>query len=125
MKKKIALLSLKVVPCVGALCCAANSMLSYFGIKLAWLGYVAIIVFISSWYLLARYFKFCSFYFMLLYYIITCEVVNIIDFKYHLPFSDKHMFVLHVALFGFYTLLYTYLHVRDSRKTKKHIAQDR
>lgn len=124
MNKKIVLISLKVVPCVGALSCAANSMLSYFGIDLAWLGYVVIIVFILSWYLLARYFQFCSFYFMLLYYVITCEAINIIDCKSQLPFSNKHMFVLHVALFGFYAILYTILHVRDTRKLKEHIKEN-
>ena len=124
MNKKIVLISLKVVPCVGALCCAANSMLSYFEIYLEWLGYVAIIIFMLSWYLLAKYFKFCSFYFILLYYIITCEAIKIIDCNFTLPLSNKHMFVLHTSLFGFYALLYTILHVRDTRKIRKHLEKD-
>lgn len=125
MEKKIILLLLKFVPCIGALCCAANSMLAYFGFNFEWLGYLMVVTFIVAWYALAKYFKFCSFFFMLLYYIITCEVINTVDYLIGIPISDKHMFVLHVALFGFYALLYTYLHVRDTRKIKQRLTENR
>lgn len=124
-KKKVILLLLKIVPCVGAVCCASNSMLAYFGFNLEFLGYIMTAVFIIAWYALARYFRFCSFFFILLFYIISCEALNTIDYLIGIPVSDKAMFVLHVSLFGFYTLLYTYLHVRDTRKVREHLEKDR
>ena len=124
MSKKLILILLKAVPVIGALCCALNSLLAYFGFDLAWTGYIMYFVFLIAWYALAKYFKFCSFFFVLLYYIITCEVINTIDYLFGIPISDKHFFVLHVALFGFYAILYTILHVRDTRKLKEHIKEN-
>jgi len=121
--RKRILLMLKAVPVVGALCCAADSMLAYFGFNLEWLGYILAITLLTAWYALARYFRFCSFYFVLLGYIITCQALNTIDYLYGIPVSDKQFFILHVALFGFYALLYTYLHVRDNKADKGHTRQ--
>ena len=117
-KKTLVLLLLKAVPCLGAICCASDSMLAYLGFNLEWLGYVMVIFFLIAWYALARYFHFCTFYFILLFYIISCEFLNTVDFLFGIPVSDKAFFVMHVALFGFYALLYTYIHVRDNKKHK-------
>lgn len=122
-RRKLALLLLKAVPVVGALSCVLNSMLSYIGIYLDWLGYATISFFIIAWYLLARIFNFCTFYFILLFYVLSCEALNMADYYIGIPVSDRGMFVLHVSLFGLYALIYTFIHVRDTRKLKEHLKE--
>ena len=123
--KKIVLLTLKIVPVVGALCCALNAIFSYYNIDLAWTGYILYFAFLLGWFALAIYFKFCSFYFILISYILLSEVINLIDYHFDLPFSDKGIFVLHCGLIGFIIIFFTYLHVRDTKKVKQHLKKVR
>lgn len=122
--KKLIVFFLKAVPVVGALCCALNSTLSYYGINLIWLGYVAHSVFLIAWILLAYYFRFCSFYYMLVVYILAAQMVNLMDYTIGLPLTDWEMFVFHAGLIGFMLLFFTYTHVRDTRNLKKRIDED-
>ena len=125
LMKHILLLLLKAVPIVGALCCALSSLTAYFGYELAWLGYVMRAVFMIAWIALAYYFRFCSFYFFLIYYIITCDTINIIDYLRPLPLTDWGCFVLHCAVIGLFVILFTYFHVRDTKKVKQHLEEMR
>ena len=121
--KKLVLLLLKAVPIVGALACALNSTLSYFGYDLAWVGYVAHIVFFLAWLALAFYFKFCSFYYMLVIYILAAQTVNITDYLFGLPLTNWDMFVFHAGLIGFMLLFFAYTHVRDTKRLKQHLKE--
>jgi hypothetical protein len=119
--KKLTLLLLKAVPVIGAICCASNSLLSYFGYDLAWMGYVLYIAFLLGWLALASYFRFCSFYFMLILYILLSEGLNLIEYFHPLPLSERDVFILHCGIIGFMILFFTYFHVRDTRKLKEHL----
>ena len=121
--KKLVLFLLKAVPVVGALCCALNSLLSYFGYDLVWTGYLFYVVLLLAWLALARYFRFCSFFFFLIYYILTAECVNIIDYLVGIPISDKGIFVLHCGIIGLTIILFTYCHVRETKKIKRHLKK--
>ena len=121
--KKMALLMLKSVPVIGALLCALNSTLAYFGIDLAWTGYLMRVLFLIAWFMLARFFGFCSFYYKLIGYIILAQTINSIDYLYGIPLSDKGMFILHCGLIGFMLLLFTYCHVRDTKRLKRHLTK--
>lgn len=117
--KKAVLLLLKFVPVVGALCCAGNSLLSHFGFDLVWLGYVMQFVFLIAWYALAIYFKFCTFYKLLVLYIMVCEAINTIDYVIGLPITEWDAFVLHCGIIGLFVILFTYIHVRDTKNIKR------
>jgi len=123
--KRVLLLLLKAVPVVGALCCAASSLLSYYGIDLGWMGFVAQVFFFLSWLALAFYFRFCTFYYLLVMYIAVNQAFNIIDYIYYIPLSDRGCFVFHCGLIGLMIIIFTYIHVRDTRALKKHLAQRR
>ena len=122
MKNKPAILLLKFVPVVGAICCASNSTLSYYGIDATFMGYVFYCFILVTWLALAKLFHFCSFYYVMLAYLITTDIINIIDYTYGIPLSDKGYFVLQCGVFGFYLLFYTVLHVRDTRNLKKSLG---
>lgn len=123
--KKVALLMLKATPVFGAFCCAANSLLSYFGYNLAWLGYAMRIFFILTWFALAKVFNFCSFYKMLVGYIVVIESLTLIDYHYPLPVSNLDYFVLNCSITGIFILLATFAHVRDTKKVKRHLEEIR
>ena len=122
--KKLTLFLLKAVPIIGALCCALNSLLSYFGYDLAWTGYILYNAFLIGWLALAYYFKFCSFYFMLILYILLAEGLNMIEYFHPLPLSDRAIFILHCGIIGLMIIFFGYWHVRDTRKLKKRLKGD-
>lgn len=123
--RKLVLLTMKLAPVIGAICCASNSLLSYYGIYLPWLGYIMAISFLIAWIALAIYFKFCSFYFMLIGYILISEGLNLYDCLVGLPLSDRGMFVTHCSLIGITILVCTFAHVRDTKKVKQHFEEVR
>ena len=121
LTRDLMLLLIKAVPMVGVICCACNSILSYFYIETEWLGYVMCITFLIAWIVLAIYFRFCIFYFMLVFYIIACEFLNILDYFDKLDISDRGLFVLHCGLLGITIISATYAHVKHSKRTKKSV----
>lgn len=114
--KKLLLTLLRYVPITGAMCCASDSLLSYYFIDVVWLGYVMRLAFLIAWVALAVYFRFCIFYMILVIYIIVCDILNIIDYTWGIPVSDKGLFVLHCGLAGITFISATIAHVRDKRK---------
>lgn len=116
--KRLVIILLRFVPIIGALCCASNSILSYFDLDLVWLGYVMHGLMMATWIALAIYFCFCIFYFILVLYILACELINTVDYVFHLPFSDWEMFVIYCGLFGVAAIAATIAHVRHQRKHK-------
>ena len=115
-KKKVLLALLRFVPVVGALCCAIDSLLSYYFIDTVWLGFIMRLTFLFSWIALAIYFRFCLFYMILVFYIIVCTTLNTIDYIWGIPISSRDLFVLHIGLIGVTALTATIAHVRDKGK---------
>lgn len=76
------------------------------------------LTFLFSWIALAIYFRFCMFYMILVFYIITCTVLNTVDYIWGIPVSDRGFFVLHVGLIGLTAITATVAHVRDKGKHK-------
>ena len=116
--KELVIALLRFVPIIGALCCASNSILSYFDFDLVWLGYVMHGLMAVTWMALAIYFRFCLFYFLLVVYILLNETINTIDYVFHIPLSDWEMFVVYCGLFGITIIVSTISHVRHKRKHK-------
>ena len=81
---KIIIIILKILPIVCATGYAANSLLSYFDIDVAVLGYLIHISLIPLifFYFAAHVFRFCAYHRMFLHYIIINEILNIIDLSF-------------------------------------------
>lgn len=116
--KKLVLIVMKIVPVVGVVCCACNSLLSYFNIDLTFLGYVMQATFLIAWYVLAIYFRFCIYYRLLVAYILTAEIINTIDYVKPLPIGNWDFFVLHCGIIGLFIIIATYIHVKNTRRIK-------
>ena len=121
--KKFLLILLKIVPMVGALCCALNGILSYFYLDMVWLGYVMHGMMMLTWIALAIYFKFCVFYMLLVLYFLACETINTIDYIFHIPISNWGMFVVYCSLTGVLIISATIAHVKHTKRNKKHIGE--
>lgn len=114
--KKTLLSLLRFVPIVGASCCAADSLLSYYYIDSVWLGFIMRLTFLLAWIALAIYFRFCLFYMILVLYIIVCSALNAIDYIWGVPISSRELFVLHTGLIGVTAISAIIAHVRDKGK---------
>ena len=115
-KKKALLALLRFVPVVGTLCCAIDSLLSYYYIDTVWLGFIMRLTFLFAWIALAIYFRFCAFYIILVIYIVVCTTLNTIDYIWGIPISSRGLFVLHIGLIGVTSITATIAHVRDKGK---------
>ena len=116
--KETLLRLLRFIPIFAALCCALDSILSYYYIDVTWFGYIIRALFVTAWLMLAIYFRFCIFYFILVAYILVCSLLNTIDYIWTIPLSDKGLFVFHCGLAGITFITATIAHVRDKGKHK-------
>ena len=120
--KRLVLILLRLVPVFAAACCAINSISSFFGREMAWLGYVMHGAMMITWIALAILFRFCFYYFMLVIYVLLNEIINTIDAIWTIPISNWSLFVLHCGLIGFTIIIATVIHVIHQRRDKMHSA---
>lgn len=120
---KSMLLLLKVIPMLLAASALLNTMLSYFYIDWPILSYIGGVSIFSLVFLyLASYaFKFCVCHRMFLHYVTLNWVVNIIDYYWGIPVSNKEMFLFYMIMTGVFLFLILYLYLRDKKKTKADI----
>ena len=109
---------LKIIPMLLALCYLSNTILSLCGYDLAIfsiLGGMSVLPMVFL--LLSSFvFKFCAYHRMFLYYIIVNDVINWIDYSYGIPFSNRWLFVLHIAIAGITLFVILFLKFRVCKK---------
>lgn len=88
-----------------------NTIASYFYIEIKALNYIGSISLLTCAYLyFASYtFKLCNYYRMFLHYIVTIDIINMIDFYIGIPITDYEMFMLYVILTAITLLVVIYL----------------
>ena len=89
----------------------ANIVLSYFYIDLdifSYLGGVSFLVLVR-FYITSYAYKFCSYHRMFLHYITINLTLNIIDYYYTIPVSDKGIFIMYLSLAGIFLFIILYL----------------
>lgn len=116
---KIELGLLKVIPMILALTALLNSILSYFGIDLYILSYIGgVSIFTMLFLYLSSYvFKFCEYHRMLLHYIVSTWIINIIDYYVGIPISDLEYLCLQMIIAGISLFIILYLYVRSHKKS--------
>lgn len=105
------LLSTKVLPMLLAGIACFNSIASYFYIEIKALNYIGSLSLLPCIYLyLTSYtFQLCNYYRMFLHYIVTINIINIIDFYIGIPITDYEIFMLYVILTSITLLTVIYL----------------
>ena len=116
---KILLYLLKIIPMLLALTALLNTTFSYFGIDapiLSYIGGVSLLPLIFL-YIASYAFRFCEYHRMFLHYVLVTWILNIVDYYYGIPVSDKHLFLLYLIVTCVFLFLILYMYVR-SRKAR-------
>lgn len=116
---KVALLLIKVIPMLVALCYGANTLLAFFDVDLEAIGYACLLLFVILLYVLSYVFRFCSYHRMFIHYILIIDVTNIIDYYIGIPMPNARMlgaYFLFTVTMMFITL---FLYVKQNKYRKK------
>ena len=115
---KVELYLIKVIPMIISLVFLLNTILSYFYIEVPLLSYIGgisllplLFLYISSY-----VFRFCLYHRLFLHYISLNWILNIIDYYWGIPISDKGLFLLYMIITGVFLFFILYLH----QKSRKH-----
>lgn len=109
---KFTILVLKFIPMLLALTSLINTILSCFDIDvpaLSYIGGVSLLPLIFL-YLSSYAFHFCTYHRMFLHYVVVTEGINIIDYYWGFPISDRGMLMLYVVIAGIFLFLILYYH---------------
>ena len=115
---KIELYSIKVIPIILAGLCLLNTVLSYFYIDLPILSYIGglsllplLFLYISSY-----VFRFCTWHRLFLHYITINWILDIWDYYWGIPISDRGLFLLYIIISGLFLFLIFYYKKYDTIK---------
>ena len=113
------LLLLKSIPMILALTALLNTLLSYYDIDVPLLSYLGgISLFPLIFLYIASYaFQFCEYHRMFLHYVTINWILNIVDYYWGIPISNKGLFILYIAITGISLFIILYLYLK-SRKRK-------
>ena len=115
---KVLTLLIKVIPMVLALLAILNTTLSYFYIDLPVLSYIGgvSVLSLTFFYIASYVFKFCEYHRMFLHYITLNWILNIIDYYWGIPVSDKDLFLLYMSITGIFLFVILYLYLKSKKK---------
>lgn len=111
---KWVLFILKIIPMVLAFTALLNTLLSYWDIDVPLLSYLGgISLFPLIFLYLASYaFKFCECHRMFLHYASSNWILNIIDYYWGIPVSNKELFMLYMVIACVFLFIILYIHQR-------------
>ena len=110
--------TIKVIPMLLALVALTNTILSYFDIDapiLSYLGGVSILPLIFL-YLSSYSFSFCEYHRMFLHYVTLNWILNIIDYYWGIPVSNKNLFLIYMIIAGIFMFVILYLYLKSRKK---------
>ena len=108
---KVELYLIKIIPMIISEIYVLNTILSYFDIDvpaLSYIGGVSLLPLVFL-YLSSYVFKFCLYHRMFLHYITLNWVLDIIDYNWGIPVSDKELFLLYMVITGVFLFIILYL----------------
>ena len=111
---KIELYLIKVIPMIISGIYVLNTILSYFDIDtpiLSYIGGVSLLP-LAFLYLSSYVFKFCLYHRMFLHYITLNWILDIVDYNWGIPVSDKELFLLYMVITGVFLFIILYLKFR-------------
>lgn len=115
---KALLYSVRIIPMLIAGIYVLNTVLSYFGVDWEFFSYIVQFLFIGFIYLASFSFKFCRWHRMFIHYITLTLVLNIIDYHWGLPLSDRNLFLMYMIITGVFMFFVLYFH-QKCRKEKE------
>lgn len=115
---KVVLYSVKVFPILISGIYVLNTILSYCGIDWEGFSYIVQFLFIGFMYCASLRFKFCIYHRVFIHYILLTLILNIIDYHWGIPLSDRNLFLMYMIITGITLFVALYFH-QKYRKCKK------
>ena len=115
---KVFIIILKYIPMIISFCYMLNTILAIAGIDFPLFSMLAGMS-ILTWiflYVAAIVFRFCNYHRMFLWYILSSDVINTIDYYVDIPISDYNMFTINVALIGVFLFIILFMYVKSNKK---------
>ena len=106
---KLVLFSVKIIPMVICGIYLLNTVLSYFNIDFEGFSYIVQFLFIGFLYAASYAFKFCAWHRMFIHYILIILILNIIDYHWGIPLSDRAMFTGYLGITTVFMFITAYL----------------
>ena len=113
------LCSVRVIPVLVAGIYVLNTVLSYFGIDWEGFSYLVQLLFISFMYLASKALRFCSYHRIFIHYIAIVLVLNVIDYHWGLPISDRSLYLMYATITGLGLFIALYLHQKEMKRRRK------
>ena len=113
---KYVLYSVKIIPILISGIYVLNTVFSYFNVDWPGFSYIVQFLFIGFIYLTALAFRFCIYHRLFIHYIFVIFVLNIIDYHWEIPLSDRELFSLYIAITGIFLFLILYLHQKHRKQ---------
>ena len=109
---KLVLFSVKTIPVLISGIYVLNTILSYFGIDWEGFAYIVQFLFIGFVYIASLAFRFCRYHRMFIHYITLTLILNIIDYHWGIPLSDRNLFLMYMIITGLFLFLILYFHMK-------------
>lgn len=109
---------MKIIPMVISFIYVLNTVLSYIGIDSPILSYLVQCLFIGFMYLASYAYNFCKWHRMFIHYILMIFIINIIDYHYGIPLSDRNLFLMYGIITGVTAFITLHLKIIQSRRKK-------
>lgn len=106
---RLVLYSVKIIPVTISGIYVLNTVLSYFDIDIPLFSYIVQYLFIIFMYISSYAFKFCRWHRMFIHYITVNLTLNIIDYHYGIPLSDRNLFIMYMSITGIFMFITLYL----------------
>lgn len=105
---KALLYTIKVIPMLIAGITLLNTILEFLYIECRALSYAITILFLLFIYLASMAFKFCIYHRMFIHYASVIFILNVIDYEWGIPVSNKTLFILYIIITGIALFLILY-----------------
>lgn len=118
---KVELYLIKTIPVIIAAIYLLNTILSYYNIDVSVLSYIGgmSILPILFFYVSSYVFKFCAYHRIFLHYISLNWVLDIIDYYWGIPVSDKELFMLYIIITGIFCFVALWLHQKEVKRRRR------
>lgn len=117
---------LKIIPMLLTITSMLNTFLSYFKIDIPLLSYLGgVSLFPLLFLYIASYaFKFCEYHRVFLHYVLVNWLLNIVDYYWGIPVSDKGMFLLYMIIVCLFLFMLLYFHQKEVKKRRSEIKSN-
>lgn len=112
---KAMLVSVRIIPILISGIYVLNTILSYMGIDWEGFSYITQFLFIGFMYISSLTLRFCIYHRVFIHYIALTLALNIADYHWGLPLSDRNLFLMYMIITGMALFIALYLHQKNKR----------